>query len=130
MSKRDWLRDERGATAAEFALLVGPMFLLLFGLIHGCLLLYSINKLNFATEAAARCAATSANSGYSGAACSDSTKTQTYFADMYKGATATPVLTQGTGPQYCMTANGVDYVITAPFLRLTVPLASTACFTQ
>jgi Flp pilus assembly protein TadG len=133
---KSWLVDERGASAAEFALLLTPMVLLLFGIVHLCLLVYSAMQLNYAAEATARCMVTSVNLANSSAICDDSSSSTTlatsYFNSLYHGITATPTLALDEAPtctsstyQVVATAN---YKINAFFLTRTVPLTAKACF--
>lgn len=138
---KDWLRDEYGASAAELALVMTPLMLLLFGIIHLCLLAYSAMQLNYAAEATARCVVTSATSAYASSPCYTSALATSYFTNLYRGATASPTLTlcggafsncststygcNNTNYQVVATAN---YVIQAVFLNKTVGLTAKACF--
>jgi Flp pilus assembly protein TadG len=140
---RTWLEDERGASAVEVALLLTPLTLLVFGVVHLCLMMYSAQQLNFATEATARCVVTSASSNYASAPCWTSTAATSYFRTLYKGITATPSLTfcsgtysdctisayacTGSTGNYQVTAT-VNYVINAGIASKTVPLTAKACF--
>jgi Flp pilus assembly protein TadG len=137
-----WLRDERGASAVEFALVLGPFLLLIFGIIHLCLMMYSAQQLNFAAEATARCMVTAQASGYLSAPCyydttatpPDTSAVQTYFKAMYHGPTATPTFTTLDEKQTCNSSSdyqvvaSANYVINAAFFTKTVPLTAKACF--
>ncbi|MFE1597639.1 TadE/TadG family type IV pilus assembly protein [Methylobacterium sp. ID0610] len=48
--------DQSGAAALEFAFILPPLLVLLFGIVEGGRLLWAYNVLQFAVEAAARCA--------------------------------------------------------------------------
>lgn len=51
----DFLRDERAAAAAEFALVI-PVFLgLIFATINGSIMMSAITQMHYAAERAARC---------------------------------------------------------------------------
>jgi Flp pilus assembly protein TadG len=133
-----WLSDEGGASAVEFALVLTPMVLLLFGVMHLCLLVYSAVQLNYAAEATARCLVTSANSTSSSATCATTTAAQTYFKALYHGTTATPTFVTMDETQTCNTASTLDsayqvvatanYVINAGVASKTVALTARACF--
>lgn len=140
----DWLRDERGASAVELALLLVPLVLLLFGIMHLFLLSYSAMQLNYAAESTARCMVTAANAnangGYVGT-CKNATgspSATTYFDGIYHGVTATPTLAQLDETVTCQTNGTVntDYqvVATAPYrinafsVAWTVTLTAKACF--
>jgi Flp pilus assembly protein TadG len=131
---KDWLRSEGGASAAEFALIVPAFVLLIFGIIHMSLMLYSAQQLNYAAEATARCLVVSTNSGYASASCRDNTSATSYFKTMYHGPTATFTLSTLDETQTCATAGTyqvvatTNYIIRAGFLRKSVPLTAKACF--
>jgi Flp pilus assembly protein TadG len=139
----DWAADETGASAVEMGLLLTPIILLLFGIVHLCLMLYSATQLNFATEATARCIVTSATSAYSSSPCYTSTLANRYFTSMYRGVTVAPTVTLCGGTfancvtssyactssttNYQVTATA-NYVINAGVASKTVPLSAKACF--
>jgi Flp pilus assembly protein TadG len=60
-------RSERGAVAAEFALILAALIVLILGTINAALMIYSTATLHYAAESAARCATVSPSvctSGY------------------------------------------------------------------
>lgn len=124
-----YLRDETGTSAVEFALVLIPFLVVFFGLLHLSLLMYSANRLSFATEATARCLAVSAASKYSGATCSDTTKAATYFSALYGGpAPATPTFPTDTcGARVDSTAS---YSFNALFASRVISLSASACFPE
>jgi Flp pilus assembly protein TadG len=142
---RTWLIDESGASAAELGLLLTPLVLLIFGVVHLCLMTYSAMQLNYATESTARCIVTSAASSYTSAPCYTSTLAGNYFTALYRGITPAPTVTlcggtfsncgtaaysctgtaASTGYQVVATAN---YRINAGIVSKTVALSSKACF--
>jgi Flp pilus assembly protein TadG len=127
----DYKRDQSGSSAVEFALVVVPVVMFIFGTINLCLAMFSATQLNFATEATARCRVVSATSGYSGALCSDDTKAQAYFAARYHGPTTAPVV-QFTTDANCglrVTAT-TSYTVSAVLITRNVPLGAWACFPQ
>lgn len=128
---RAWRRDEGGATAVEFALVIAPLVGLVFGIIHFGLLIFSINQLNFATEATARCSATGENSSVSTAPCKATTGVPTaaqYFATHYKGATVNPTPSISKVSCGWKVSASASYKISAGFFKKTVPISSTSCF--
>ena len=54
MACRRWQRDDRGATAVEFAMVATPFFMFCFGILGVGLHYFSTNSLEHAVEAAAR----------------------------------------------------------------------------
>jgi Flp pilus assembly protein TadG len=54
MACRPWRRDDRGATAIEFAMVAMPFFMFCFGILGVGLHYFSMNSLEHAVEAAAR----------------------------------------------------------------------------
>jgi Flp pilus assembly protein TadG len=129
-----WVRTEAGSSAVEFALLLFPVTLLIFGIIHVSLLMYTIQQLNFATEATARCMVTSQASGYSSSTCYSTTNATNYFKVLYRGVTSTPTLSTLDWTQTCNSANNYQVVATANYkiravlVRWDVPLEAKACF--
>jgi hypothetical protein len=75
-SPKGLVRDCRGAVAAEFLIIVGPLLLLLLGTFDVGLAMLTETRINFAVEAAARCGAISA------AACPSPPETAAYGASI------------------------------------------------
>jgi Flp pilus assembly protein TadG len=55
MRIRQFLRDETGASAAEFAMVIPLVLILIFGAIASGVMMYTVVKLQHATETSARC---------------------------------------------------------------------------
>jgi Flp pilus assembly protein TadG len=122
--------DERGAAAAEFALLIPATVLLVLAIFHLCAVLYATVNLHFTVQQAARCAATSQLN--TNAACGTTQATATAYAQrLYQGP--------GVGGTYGSTDDATDncrqikvtnarYVIALGFVNLTIPLGAQACF--
>jgi Flp pilus assembly protein TadG len=120
--RRRFGRDESGATALEYGLV---MPLLIFGILGAAwagLLMYSAASLDLAVQSAARCMAVDANS------CGTASATQTYAQTQYQG----PAI----GPTFLATASGCGHTVTAQAkfgLQIlpgmpAVPLSSSACY--
>src|SRR5438046_1544784 len=94
-------KDERGSGAAEFAIVLLPFVVLIFAIIHLCLMFYANQTLQFATEAAARCYSVDSVN------CSTTGAVQTYAAGRYKGPNISPTFTAAaTGCGHTVNANG------------------------
>lgn len=120
---RAYWRDEHGGGAAEFALVVMPFSALIFGIVHLCLMLYANQNLQFAVEGAARC-----SSVMSATTCNTPGAVQTYASGLYKGPNISPSFGYlQTGCGNTVTGTG-SYTLNAVFVRVSVPLSSTACF--
>ena len=121
------LRDEAGASAIEFALVLLPLILLTLGTINAGLLIYTVATLNFATQDAARCATVKTT------VCDSQTHLQSYARANYGGLTAAPTFTLSaptTGA--CAGGNFVNASATYQFVTglssTNIPLSATACF--
>lgn len=74
-------RDDRGTTAAEFALVVPVFLTLIFGTISTCLLMSAVNNIHYAAERTARCQAVNVSGS-----CTDA---DTYAKSVYSGPSVT-----------------------------------------
>jgi hypothetical protein len=118
---RYW-KDECGSGAAEFVIVLLPFAALIFAIIHLCLLFFANQSLQFAAEAAARCYSVDSVN------CANTGAVQTYAAGKYKGPNITPTfVATATGCGHTVTGSG-SYPLSAVFVRVSVPLAATACF--
>jgi Flp pilus assembly protein TadG len=118
---RYW-KNERGAAAAEFALVVIPFLGLVLGIIWVSMMLYANHTLQYAAEDAARCWSIKTT------ICTSAATTQTYASGRYSGPNIAPafVATQvSCGHKVTGTAN---FPLTTGLLNTTVPLSATACF--
>lgn len=115
-------RDDRGATAVEFALVAPAAIMLLVGIVSLSIMLLSVGSMHYAVEAAARCASAIPT------VCSTSSATVAYANSRYSGALISPVFT------YVAAACGNKVSATATFtlevgmFRQSVPLSATSCF--
>ncbi len=122
---RSWVsywRDEQGAGAAEFALVLLPFLALIFGIIGLSTMFYANHTLHYATKAAARCFAVNVTS------CPTTGATQAYAASRYSGPDIAPVFVATTaGCGHTVTGNA-NFTLDAVVTSITVPLSATACF--
>jgi Flp pilus assembly protein TadG len=115
-------RDQEGATAAEFAVVVPVLGALTIGAIQLSVLVYANSKLQFAVDDAARCASVKTT------ICSSPSTTQSHastafaMANMSASFTAT---TPACGNQVVGTAT---YQINALITTVPVSLSATSCF--
>jgi Flp pilus assembly protein TadG len=92
-ARRRFDRDEGGAVAAEFALVIGFVLLIVFTVINGSLLMYTYSNLHMAVENTARWA--SIRTTVDGAA-PTTTAVQGKGDAFYAGLTATPSFVAAT----------------------------------
>jgi Flp pilus assembly protein TadG len=86
------LRDNRGATAVEFAITAPVFFVLLFGILDGGLLVWTQIGLQHGAEAAARCASINST------VCGTPATIQNYAAQNAFGLTIDPTSFSVTSP--------------------------------
>jgi Flp pilus assembly protein TadG len=116
------LREEKGATALEFAILSPVFMLIVVGGVNLGLLLYAAGSLHFAVEDAARCASVRTT------VCTNATTTQSYASSHYYGPSISPTFT------YTSTTCGNSVTGSGTFgfhvgvANYSVPLSATACF--
>ena len=126
---RHYLRDDRGASAAEFALVTVPFIGLVLAIIGSSMMFYSNQSLQYATETAARyysVQTTNANGTPP-----TTTVVQTYAKNAYTGPGISPTFTAARGG---CGANGFQVTASASFplntglINISVPLKAHACF--
>ena len=122
LNRMKYWRDERGVTAAEFALVIVPFMALIFGIIGMSMLFHANQSLHFAVEAAARCYSVNT------AVCSTSGDTQTYATSKYTGPAISPVfIATATGCGHTVTGSAT-FPLNAVLVSISVPLSASACF--
>jgi Flp pilus assembly protein TadG len=115
-------RDDRGATAVEFAIIAPLVVMLLAGIMSLSLMLLSIGSMHFAVEAAARCA--SANP----TVCGNSNAIVSYASSRYSGALISPVFTYAAAACGNQVSATVTYTFDVGMYKQSVPLSATSCF--
>jgi Flp pilus assembly protein TadG len=111
---------ERGATAAEFAVLFPILVSTLLGIIWASLLAYSAASLHYAVEGAARCYSVESQ-------CASASATQSYAKGRYYGADV-PTFTASTAACGHQVSGTVTVAFSLALASWKVPLSATACF--
>ncbi len=118
---RQFMREERGVVAAEFALVIGFVIIIVFGVVNAGMLFFSFSNLHMAVEDTSRWA--SIRRTIDGTL-PGSAAVQTQGDYFYSGVTATPTFTATTAT--C----GVQVTATTTFTILlgigSTPMAMTA----
>ena len=132
-----YIRDQRGASAVEFALVIPVAAALILSLLHMSLVLYSAANLHFAAEDTARCLAVSANAlGASNSAttsCPSSlaASVQTYGRARYVGPNISPTFTIGT-TNACANTKQISatgtYNMSMGFASFPITVSAAACY--
>ena len=123
-----FLRDERGATAVEFILILAPLIALTLGAINVGLMVYTTATLHYAADDAARCATVRTT------VCDTDAHLQTYAAAQYGGLTAAPTftLTKPADGQPCEKGNLVtataNYHFETGLNSAVIPLTAKGCY--
>jgi Flp pilus assembly protein TadG len=119
---RRFLRNSRGTTVVEFAIVTPVFFLLVVGGLYACIGVFTATSLQYAVQQAARCSSVSTT-------CASSSSTITYATTSYHGPAApAPTFTYAT-PACGHQVNGtVSFVFNLGISRSTVPINATACF--
>ena len=115
--------DLAGALTVEFALILPAFVMVLVGGFYGCDLMFVASSMQYASQAAARCASVQAT------VCTDSTSIVAY-ANSHFAASGV------SAPTFSYSASGCGHVVSASYtyvldtgmVRFNVPLSSTACF--
>lgn len=116
-------REERGAAAVEFVLILIPMIMLTLGAYNLSLMVYTVASLNYAAEDAARCLTVKKTT------CTSLATVTAYGRARYKGggvAQFTPT-TPACGNQVVAT---VPYIFTTGLTSTPITLTARACYPQ
>lgn len=119
-------RDQKGATAAEFALVLAPMILLTLGTINLGLMMYTVSTLHFAVESTARWASiVTTTTGIAPTA----TAIQAHATAVYKGPTLSVTFVNDSAAACGNTIKGTaDYNFTTGLTSSIIPLSASACY--
>ena len=119
-------RDQNGATAAEFALVLAPLILLTLGTINLGMMMYTVSTLHFAVESTARWASIVATT--TGTA-PTSTAIQAHAVAVYKGPTLSVTFVRDGAAACGNTIRGTaNYNFTTGLTSSVVPLSASACY--
>jgi Flp pilus assembly protein TadG len=117
-------RDQRGATAAEFALIVPVFLALIFLTINGAIMLSAVIQTHYAAERAARCLSVNISSDCTSGAI------DTYAKGFYNGPSLTGMLFTADTAATCgsqVTGSG-SYTLITGLTPTTVNISATACY--
>jgi Flp pilus assembly protein TadG len=118
-----YLREEEGAAAVEFALVFSAFIMFLVGAFYLAGMLFVGSTMQFATEAAARCASVETTT------CSTNSAIETYAATKYSGGNlATPTFRASTDTCGHKVTGAVTYVFDLGVRKMNVPLSAASCF--
>lgn len=118
-----YLADEKGASAAEFALVLIPFAGLVFGIIGISLMIYANETLQYATEDAARCASVKTT------VCTDAASTQAYALSRYTGPALSPTFAYDASASCGHSVTGTATMdLDIGLVNISVPLQAHACF--
>lgn len=116
------LRDQNGAAAAEFVLILAPLILLVMGTINLGMMMYTTSALHFAVEDAARCATVKAAT-----VCTNPTTTAAYAASHYGGPSPATFVRSSTACGWVVTGT-TNYKFTTGLTNTTIPISASACY--
>lgn len=114
-------REERGSSAVEFVLILGPMIMLTIGAINMSMMIFTVATLNYAAEDAARCRSVKTT------ICTNDATTSTYAKTRYQGAAA-PTFTPSLAACGNKVVGTASYKFTTGITTTTIPLSATACY--
>lgn len=121
-SAAEIVRDRSGAGAAEFALVLPLVLMVIVGGIHLCLVSYTLAGLHYATEAAARCASLDSTN------CGTSAGVDTYAKSRFINASGQPVsFALGTDNCGYAVMGSVTYKLNIGIKTLDLPLQAKSC---
>jgi len=117
------LRDARGTTAVEFAIIAPVFMLMVVGTLYLCMLLFTVGSLQYAVEESARCAAVKST------ICSDSPSTISYAQNHFYGSgILTPTFTYTALTCGYQVKASASYIFNFGQSTMTVPISAQACF--
>lgn len=125
--RRAWnyLHDERGASAAEFAIVLLPFIALVLGILWLSLTLYGNSTLQNAAEAAARCASVRY---WQTGTCDTKADIEAYALSIYYGPGVSPTFTYSTGGCGHTVTATATIPVTTGLVNTSIPLSASACF--
>jgi Flp pilus assembly protein TadG len=126
---RNYLADERGTSAAEFAIVATVAIGLILTVIGMSALVWTSSSLHFAVEAAARCYAIgAAHSNTNG--CSTSANAITFATSRYMGPNLSPTFTATTAACGYQVSGTVTFPLSTGIFNVSIPLGATSCYSS
>ena len=122
-----FLREDGGASAAEFALVLVPFLGLVFGIIAISMMVYANQTLQYATEAAARYYSVQTGIGSNPSA----DNIRSYAQTAYKGPAIGPSFNPargGCGPNGFRVTSTATFPLNTGLVNISVPLSASACY--
>lgn len=129
-----YVRDEQGAAAVEFAMVVPVTVLLLLAIFHLCFAVYATSTLHWAAEQTARCASVAQlNTGLSCGTAQPAART--YAAAIYHGPLVnlsfqTQEIMDNTSGWCRQVSGSGTYRIVLGVVNIDVPVSATSCFPE
>jgi Flp pilus assembly protein TadG len=118
-----YLSDEDGAAAVEFSLVFSAFVMFIVGSFYVAGMLFVGSSMQFATQAAARCASVDTTN------CATNTAIQSYAATKYSGGKlATPIFVASTPTCGHQVTASVTYSLDVGMRKISVPLSAASCF--
>jgi Flp pilus assembly protein TadG len=116
-------RDDSGATAAEFALVVPTFLLLVFGTINVGMAMAAVTQMHFAAQKAARCLSTDVT-----ATCTTA-NIDTYAKGFYDGPGMNSLSFSASAPACGNKVHGTgSYELVTGFSKTAITIGATACY--
>lgn len=122
----DFWRQQGGAAAAEFALVLPVFFALILGVINVSLLAYFNANLHFAVDDAARCM--SVNPAVVTHSCSSSASTQSHALANFNYPSLNPSFTAVSASCGDKVSGTANFNVNAVVISVPVTLSATSCF--
>jgi Flp pilus assembly protein TadG len=123
---RHYFHEDRGASAAEFALVMIPFIGLVLAIIDGSMMFYANQSLQYATEAAARYY--SVQTANSPASPPSPGTVQTYAKNAYTGPGISTSFTAAPGSCGYQVTGSATFPLNIGFFSTSIALKSHACF--
>lgn len=126
MKWNDFFRSQRGAAAAEFAMVVIPFVGIVMSGVGLCFMYWANSTIKYAVEDAARCASIRTT------ICTDANSTQSYAQSHYTGPDVSPVFTakqnSDCGASSWTVSATASFPLNTGLVDLSIPLSAHACF--
>jgi Flp pilus assembly protein TadG len=115
------LKDQRGASVVEFALVAPAFLMIIIGGLYLGMAGLAASSLRYAVQAGARCASVNTT------VCSSNSATVTYTTARYKGA-YTPTFVSSTATCGHLVTGTMTFRLDTGIKRIDIPLSAQSCF--